>query len=61
MLLGMSSPGFGVTEKPEPVAEGEGGIDLVENAFDKLEPDRLRDGSWGAMEAAIMGLEGCDL
>lgn len=62
MLLVMSSPGLKVRAKAEPVAEGEEGVDLVvERVFDKLVPDRFRDGSWGAMEAAMMGLEGCDL
>lgn len=44
-----------------PVAEGEDGIDLAVRVFDKLEPLKLRDGSCGAMVAASMGLDGCDL
>ena len=56
----MSSPDFVFGGKPVAVADGDEGIDL-ERLFDKLEPLKLRDGSWGAVEAVRSTLEDCDL
>lgn len=61
MLRVMSSAGLVLRAKPAEVAEGEDGMDLEARLFDKLVPLKLRDGSCGAMAAARMGLEGCDL